>query len=53
MIRDLDVMTNIQSQKSKDMRGNEPHPLDAEGIKMAEHKRYTFDIIDLPTDPLR
>ena len=53
MIRDLDVMTNIQNQKALDIRGKELQPLDAEGVTLAEHKRYTFDIIDLPTDPLR
>lgn len=53
MIRDLDIMTNIQNQKEKDLKGKELRPLDAEGIRLAEHKRYTFDIVDLPTDPLR
>lgn len=53
MIRDLDIMTNIQNQKALDIRNKELIPLDAEGTALAEHKRYTFDIIDLPTDPLR
>lgn len=53
MTRDLDVMTAIQKQKARDIRGKELQPLDAEGKKLAEHKRYTFDIVDLPTDPLR
>jgi len=53
MTRDLEVMSDIQKQKDIDIKGKDLIPLDAEGVTLAEHKRYTFDIIDLPTDPLR
>lgn len=53
MIRDLKEMEAIQSQKAKDMAKEELHPLDPEGDALAEHKRFTFDIIDTPADPLR
>ena len=39
--RELEVMAAIQEQ------------MDAETKKLAEHKRFTFDVIDIPTDPLR
>lgn len=53
MTRDLDVITDIQNQKVKEMEDTELHPLDDEGVAMAEHKRFTFDLVDTPTDPLR
>ena len=51
--RDLDVMHSIQKEKAKELAKKEMQPLDPEGEAMAEHKRFTFDIIDTPTDPLR
>ena len=53
MTRDLDVITDIQNQKVMEMEDKELHPLDDEGVAMAEHKRFTFDLVDTPTDPLR
>ncbi|MBR3008340.1 MAG: hypothetical protein IKI35_05740 [Stomatobaculum sp.] len=53
MIRDLETMERIQRQKSKEMSREQLQPLNPEGQEMARHKRFTFDIIDIPTDPLR
>lgn len=51
--RDLTIMDTIQTQKERDLAKQELPPLDDEGRKMAEHKRFTFDVIDTPADPLR
>ena len=51
--RDLSVMTLIQEQKQIDIERGTLQPLDAEGQKLAEGKRFTFDIVDTPADPLR
>lgn len=53
MERDLNVMAQIQKEKQKEIEAEELQPLDDEGDTMAEHKRFTFDIVDIPTDPLR
>ena len=53
MTRDINVMKDIQDQKIKDIEKRDLHPLDDEGTAMAEHKRFTFDLVDTPTDPLR
>lgn len=53
MTRDLKVMAAIQKEKAKEIERGAKHPLDAEGDKLAETKRFTFDIIDTPVDPLR
>lgn len=53
MERDLDTMTTIQEQKERDLQGQALQPLDPEGCTLAEHKRFTFDVVDVPTDPLR
>lgn len=53
MTRDLDVMSRIQEEKTKEVKNRELQPMDPEGRAMAEHKRFTFDIIDTPLDPLR
>lgn len=53
MKRSLDVITDIQNQKLEDLKGKALHPLDDEGIAMAEHKRFTLDLVSTPTDPLR
>lgn len=50
---DLKEMETIQNQKAKDIVKEELHPLNPEGGALAEHKRFTFDIIDTPVDPLR
>ena len=53
-MRELEVMNTIQNQKEKDINASEhPIPLDDEGKELAEKKRFTFDIINIPTDPLR
>lgn len=53
MTRDLDTMKVIINQKEKDIEAAELQPMDPEGKKMGEHKRFTFDMVDVPTDPLR
>lgn len=53
MIRDLKIMESIQKEKAKELTKKELQPLNPEGKAMAEHKRFTFDIVDTPTDPLR
>lgn len=53
MDRDLDIMDTIQTQKEKDIAASTLQPLDAEGKRLGEHKRFTFDVIDFPSDPLR
>lgn len=45
------IMTEIQTEKEKDYASQVE--LDAEGKAMAENKRFTFDVIDTPVDPLR
>lgn len=46
-------MAEIQAQKEKDIAAAELMPLDGEGNKLAEGKRFTFDVVATPTDPLR
>lgn len=53
MERDINTMKQIMEQKEKDIEGKELMPLDHEGKKLAEGKRFTFDIIAIPSDPLR
>ena len=53
MSRDLETMTQIVNQKEKDIEASELQPMNPEGRYMAEHKRFTFDVVDVPTDPLR
>ena len=53
MSRDLNTMNEIQSQKELDIAAAQLLPLDDEGKKLAEGKRFTFDIISIPSDPLR
>lgn len=53
MIRDLETMASIQQEKSKEMERGQLQPLNPEGVEMAKHKRFTFDIVDIPADPLR
>ena len=44
-------MAQIQNEKAREEE--ECHPLDAEGIALAEHKRVTIDVVATPVDPLR
>ncbi len=53
MERRLSDMDAIQTQKAKEIERDGMPPLDPEGVAVAEHKRFTFDIIDTPVDPLR
>lgn len=53
MSRDLNTMNEIQNQKELDIAAAQLQPLDPEGKKLAEGKRFTFDIIAIPSDPLR
>lgn len=52
-MRELEVMAAIQDEKEREIEAAEQLPLDAEGVALTEHKRFTFDIIDTPVDPLR
>lgn len=53
MIRDLHIMDQIQTQKERDIKREALMPLAAEGKSLADGKRFTFDIITIPSDPLR
>lgn len=53
MSRDLETMTEIMEQKSRDLERDGQPEMDEEAKRLAEHKRFTFDVIDIPTDPLR
>lgn len=50
---DLEIMAEIQAQKEKEIDAGELLPLDDEGKKLAEGKRFTFDVVETPVDPLR
>lgn len=52
-MRDLHTIEQIQAQKEKDIDRDQLQPLDPEGKHLAEGKRFTFDVIAIPTDPLR
>ena len=49
----LDIMTIIQNEKAAEFTAKENPALDAEGKKLAEHKRFTFDVTNVEVDPLR
>lgn len=53
MDKRLAEMDKIMRQKDKDIDRHGVHPLNPEGIALAEDKRFTFDIIQTPVDPLR
>lgn len=53
MTRDLNVMATIQAEKEKEIEASEQIPLAGEGNVLASEKRFTFDVITVPTDPLR
>lgn len=52
-MRELKIMDTIQLQKQKDIDAEKQMSLDAEGKKLAESKRFTFDVVETPIDPLR
>lgn len=49
----LDIMNQIMGQKDQDIVRNGQPALDPETIRLAEEKRFTFDVITVPVDPLR
>lgn len=50
---DLHIMTIIQAEKAREIEAEPLLPLDAAGTKLAEGKRFTFDVVETPVDPLR
>lgn len=56
MTREIEMMAHIQAEKEKEIEqklNSQPLTLNAENNTLAEGKRFTFDIIDTPADPLR
>lgn len=53
MSRDLETMGELMEQKERDIERDGQPPLDPEHVRLAEEKRFTFDVINVPTDPLR
>ena len=53
MTRELDVINKIMTEKEQEIKNKGQLPLDDEGKALAEHKRFTFDVVDTPSDPLR
>ena len=53
MTRDLSVMDSIIREKEIEIDEGTLQPLDEEGKTLAEQKRFTFDVINVPNDPLR
>lgn len=51
--RNLETMDEIMAQKDRDLAREGQPPLDPEHKRLAEKKRFTFDIIETPSDPLR
>lgn len=49
----LMIMNQIMDQKGTDIAKVGQPELDQETKKLAEHKRFTFDVISVPVDPLR
>lgn len=51
--KELDVMAQIQAEKEKEISAQGQQALNPEGVKMADEKRFTFDVVETPIDPLR
>lgn len=49
----LREMERIQNSKEYDIAREGILPLNPEGVEIAKHKRFTFDIVETPVDPLR
>lgn len=49
----LEVMNQIMSQKDADIAASGQPAFDAETKALAADKRFTFDVIAIPVDPLR
>ena len=52
-MNDLNTMVTIQEQAKADHSVTAPLPLNEETKALAEGKRFTFDVIQTPVDPLR
>lgn len=52
-MRDLDTIKTIMNQKDRDIAREGQPPINPEVRRLAEEKRFTFDIINTPVDPLR
>lgn len=50
---DLETINAIQNEKQKDVGVHQIPEIDAEIKTLAERKRFTFDIVQTPVDPLR
>lgn len=53
MTYELGIMEQIMAEKDKELERTEPIPQNAEGKRLGEGKRFTFDVPATPTDPLR
>ncbi len=53
MTYDLNTMAAIMREKEKEVDRKAPIPQNAEGRRLGEGKRFTFDVPATPTDPLR
>lgn len=53
MSKDINVMSAIQTEREREASEQDLIPLDAEGIALAERKRFTLDINEIKQDPLR
>lgn len=49
----LEIMNQIIAQKDADISACGQPALDAETRALAGEKRFTFDVISIPVDPLR
>lgn len=49
----LDMISAIQAEKQKNVNSEAVPPIDPEIKYLAEGKRFTFDVITIPVDPLR
>lgn len=49
----FNTMSNIMKEKQNDIARGEQVPLDEEGKELAKRKRWTLDIPEIKSDPLR
>jgi len=52
-MKDLSIMEAIQNEKAKSIAAAGQPSMNAATITISAGKRFTIDIIDAPTDPLR
>lgn len=50
---DIQTISVIQEEKQHDVNAAQLPPIDSEIRELAEGKRFTFDVINTPVDPLR